>query len=97
MHLLIGHLRVGLAAGCRQLGLANFEPMQPYFLQVAAGAQAILPALPGLPPTVASLDRNWNGEAGSVPPTAPALVTPSPPVPLFLPRGTVGSCSHEHT
>ncbi len=79
----------------RQLGLADFEPMQPYFLQVAAGAHAVLPALPGLPPSVASLDRGWNGDAGSVPPTAPALVRTLPvPSPLAIPnsRTILPSC-----
>lgn len=59
---------------CRQLGVVNFEPLKPYFLELAAGAAATLPLVPGVPPLSASLDRNWSSDAGATPPTAPALV-----------------------
>lgn len=58
----------------RQLGIVNFEPLRPYFLEAHAGAAASLPLIPGVPPVTAPLDRNWSGDAGATPPTAPALV-----------------------
>jgi Coatomer (COPI) alpha subunit C-terminus len=56
------------------VGVVNFEPLKPYFLELAAGASATLPLLPGVPPLPVSLDRNWSSDAGATPPTAPALV-----------------------
>lgn len=56
------------------MGVVNFEPLKPYFLELAAGATATLPLLPGVPPLPVSLDRNWSSDAGATPPTAPALV-----------------------
>jgi coatomer protein complex subunit alpha (xenin) len=58
----------------RQLGIVNFEPLRPYFLELHAGAAASLPLIPGVPPISAPLDRNWHGDAGATPPAAPALV-----------------------
>lgn len=72
---------------CRQLGIVNFEPLRPYFLELHAGAAASLPLLPGVPPVSASLDRNWSGDAGATPPTAPALVRE--PLPGRLGEGTI--------
>lgn len=63
-----------IAAECRQVGVVNFEPLKPYFLELAAGATATLPLLPGVPPLPVSMDRNWSSDAGATPPTAPALV-----------------------
>lgn len=56
------------------MGVVNFEPLKPYFLELASGAAATLPLVPGVPPLPAPLDRNWSGDAGATPPTSPALV-----------------------
>ena len=63
-----------IAVERRQVGVVNFEPLKPYFLELAAGATATLPLLPGVPPLPVTLDRNWSSDAGATPPTAPALV-----------------------
>ena len=34
---------------CRQLGIGNFEPLKPFFLEVYSGALAVVPTLPGTP------------------------------------------------
>lgn len=72
-HVASGDFASGMRLLRRQLGIEDFEPMRPYFLLLASSTQAVVPTLPGLPPSVASLDRGWNGAAKSSPPTAPAL------------------------
>ena len=58
----------------RQLGIVEFGPLKPYFLEVHGGAVGALPTLPGEAPLVAHLDRGWSGDGGSAPPSQPALV-----------------------
>ena len=60
---------------CRQLGIVNFLPLQPYFLEVARGTQSVLPGLPGTASLPLALDRGWDPDDPSKPPTAPALVS----------------------
>lgn len=47
--------------------LCHPNPNQP-------AAQAVLPALPGLPSLTAALDRGWDSQAAQQEPSAPALV-----------------------
>jgi len=58
----------------RQLGIVEFGPLKPYFLELHGGAVAALPTLPGELPLTAHLDRGWSSDGGSAPPTQPALV-----------------------
>ena len=71
-------------AACRQLGIVDFEPLKPYFMDLLTASQAYLPNLPGLGPITIALDREWSAEDPTKPPTAPALVryrwSPSSPV-----------------
>ena len=60
--------------GCRQLGIVDFEPLKPYFLDLLTASQAYLPNLPGLGPITVALDRVWSADDPTKPPTAPALV-----------------------
>jgi hypothetical protein len=73
-------------ASCRQLGIDNFEPMKPYFLDMYTASKAFLPTMPSLDSLEVSLDNNWLQEASTQPPTSPVLV-PSFPFspPLSLP------------
>jgi len=70
------HLRSSFLppASRRQLGIVEFGPLKPYFLEVHGGAVAALPTLPGELPLTAHLDRGWSSDGGSAPPTQPALV-----------------------
>ena len=63
---------------CRQLGVGNFEPLKQYFLEVYGGAQASLPALPGIAARPVALDRGWNTSDDRKLPTSPALVRQLP-------------------
>ncbi len=58
----------------RQLGIGNFEPLKQYFLEVYSGAQASLPALPGIGALPVALDRGWDSSDERKLPTSPALV-----------------------
>ncbi|KAK9804455.1 hypothetical protein WJX73_003595 [Symbiochloris irregularis] len=58
----------------RQLGIVDFTPMREYFLDLARGTQSVLPVLPGTPSIPLALDRGWDAQDPSKPPTAPALV-----------------------
>ena len=44
-------------------------------LELAQGCQAVLPGLPSLPCSPISLEREYDSEASSSPPKAPALVS----------------------
>ncbi|CAL8462821.1 g2355 [Coccomyxa elongata] len=57
----------------RQLGIGNFEPLKQYFLEVYSGAQASLPALPGIGALPVALDRGWDSSDERKLPTSPAL------------------------
>eukprot|EP00884_Botryococcus_braunii_P010188 jgi/Botrbrau1/19170/Bobra.0077s0079.1 len=72
-HVAAGALDSAMRLLNRQLGIANFEPMKPYFLEVYSGSVAMVPGLPELPALSLALDRNWSGDNPSKPPTAPAL------------------------
>ena len=67
-------------AASRQLGIVQFGPLKPHMLELAQGCQAVLPGLPSMPCSTVSLDREFDAEASSSPPKAPALV----PLPLEL-------------
>ena len=41
----------------RQLGVANFEPLRPYFMDVFSASHASLPGLQGVPSILTHLDR----------------------------------------
>lgn len=58
----------------RQLGVSNFEPLKPYFMELYTAAFASVPGLQGLPPVLAHLDRTWSAEASTQPPSAPTLL-----------------------
>eukprot|EP00976_Prorocentrum_cordatum_P091739 1188644-Prorocentrum_minimum.AAC.6 len=71
------------AAGCfdaamrllnRQLGIASFEPMRPYFLDLTAASGALLPGLPGVGAISSPMGAGWSAEDAPAPPTAPALL-----------------------
>ena len=44
-----GVLSIAPPMPCRQLGIGNFEPLKPFFLEVYSGALAVVPTLPGTP------------------------------------------------
>lgn len=67
----------------RQLGIGNFEPMKPYFLDIYSASQASLPTLPGMVSLSVALDRGWNSSEDRKQPTSPALV-PCPPMLAFV-------------
>ncbi|EFJ41149.1 hypothetical protein VOLCADRAFT_77684 [Volvox carteri f. nagariensis] len=58
----------------RQLGAGNFEPLKPYFMELYIASFASLPGLHGMPSMLAHLDRTWNSDASSQPPTTPTLL-----------------------
>jgi coatomer protein complex subunit alpha (xenin) len=57
----------------RQLGIVEFAPLRPYFLEVHQAAAAALPMLPTLPASPLALDRDWDPDAARQEPAAPAL------------------------
>lgn len=59
---------------CRQLGIVNFEPLRPYFLDLHAASQGYLPTLPGLAPLEAAFESSWSADDPTKAPTSPALV-----------------------
>ena len=69
-----GAFDVAMRLLTRQLGIVEFGPMRPYFLDMAAGSHATLPMLPGLPAVAAPLDRAWAGDVPRAEPAAPANV-----------------------
>ena len=58
----------------RQLGIGNFEPLKPYFLEVYTGAMAVLPTLPGTAVVPLPLEHAGSGAEERKPPNSPALV-----------------------
>ena len=66
---------------CRQLGIGNFEPLKPVFLEVFSGAQAALPGLPGTGALALPLGRGWSSADERKSPAAPALVRMIMPCP----------------
>ncbi len=40
----------------RQLGVANFEPLRPLFMDLYTASHAVMPALAGLPPMLSHID-----------------------------------------
>ncbi len=60
---------------CRQLGIGNFEPLKPYFLEVHAGAMASLPMLPGTPAVPLPLEAAGSAGEERKPVNTPALVS----------------------
>jgi len=59
----------------RQLGIVNFEPLKPLFLEVHAAALAVAPGLPGTAPLAVPLERGGGADEGA-PARAPAPVQP---------------------
>ena len=62
----------------RQLGIGNFEPLKPYFLEVYTGALAVLPTLPGTAVVPLPLEHAASGAEERKPLNSPALVRPKP-------------------
>ncbi|KAJ9518428.1 hypothetical protein QJQ45_018452 [Haematococcus lacustris] len=58
----------------RQLGVASFEPLRTYMLDLYTAAQAVLPCVAGAPCLVSHLDRSHNHEAASQAPSKPSLL-----------------------
>jgi hypothetical protein len=59
----------------RQLGIVNFEPLKPLFLEVHAAALAVAPGLPGTAPLAVPLERGGGADDGA-PARAAAPVQP---------------------
>mmetsp|Transcript_26643 Transcript_26643/g.44622 ORF Transcript_26643/g.44622 Transcript_26643/m.44622 type:complete len:1240 (+) Transcript_26643:71-3790(+) len=58
----------------RQLGIASFEVMKPYFLDLAAASGALLPGLPGMTAMATPMGSGWSAEDAPAPPASPALL-----------------------
>lgn len=58
----------------RQLGVCNFEPLKPLFLDVAAASHCAVPTLMGVGPgSWVPVGRGWTPESPVGPPPAPSL------------------------
>jgi coatomer subunit alpha len=57
----------------RQAGITEFAPLKPYFLELYQGSHATIPMLPTQPSITFGLNRNWDPDAASQEPAAPAL------------------------
>ena len=57
------------------MGITNFEPLKPYFLDIVNGTQAYLPTLPGISSVPVFLDRDWSEDSEKSPPKLPVLVS----------------------
>lgn len=73
-HAAAGSFQSAMSLLKRQLGVACFDPLKPYFLDLFVASHATLPGLQGVPSVLTHLDRTWNAEASSSPPTAPTLL-----------------------
>ncbi|KAG1674856.1 hypothetical protein FOA52_015244 [Chlamydomonas sp. UWO 241] len=73
-HAAAGAFQSAMSLLHRQLGATDFEPLRPYFTDLAAASHCSLPGMPGAPSFVCHLDRAFNGDAATNPPTAPALL-----------------------
>lgn len=58
----------------RQIGVVNFEPLKPYFMELYQGSHAAVPMLPALPSVVVALDRGWDPDAPKQDANSPALL-----------------------
>jgi coatomer protein complex subunit alpha (xenin) len=59
-HLAAGAMDTAMQLLNRQVGVVNFEPLKPYFLQIATGSQSFLGTLTGAPPLRVPHHRNWS-------------------------------------
>lgn len=73
-HVAAGSFQSAMSLLFRQLGATNFEPLRTYFLDVYTASHAVLPGLQGVPSIITHLDRSFNTDASSLPPTAPTLI-----------------------
>ncbi|GMH39915.1 hypothetical protein BSKO_07819 [Bryopsis sp. KO-2023] len=58
----------------RQLGICNFDPLQPYMMNLHRATHASLPGLCGLSPMVTTLDKSWSADEPVAPPVAPVSI-----------------------
>lgn len=58
---------------CRQLGIGDFEPLKPFFLEVYSGALAAVPTLPGTPIVPVPLEQAGSADERKSA-SSPALV-----------------------
>ena len=58
------------------MGIGNFEPLKPYFLEVYTGAMAVVPTLPGTSVVPLSLEHAGSGADERKATNSPALVRP---------------------
>lgn len=73
-HVAAGSFQSAMSLLHRQLGVANFEPLKPFFLDAYSASHASLPGLQGVPSILTHLDRSHNVDASSQPPSAPVLL-----------------------
>jgi coatomer protein complex subunit alpha (xenin) len=55
-HIAAGAFQTAMSLLHRQLGLANFEPMRPLFMDLYTASHAVMPGLAGLPSVLSHID-----------------------------------------
>lgn len=73
-HVAAGSFSTAMSLLFRQLGATSFEPLKPYFMDLYTASHGTLPGLPGTLPLLTGLDRAFNAEQETAPPTAPTLL-----------------------
>jgi coatomer protein complex subunit alpha (xenin) len=73
-HVAAGSFETAMRMLNRQLGIDNFEPMKPYFLDLSTASKAFLPTMPALDSLEVGLDKSWQQDAPAQPPTSPVLI-----------------------
>jgi len=73
-HAAAGQFQSAMSLLFRQLGVVDFEPLKPHMLDLYNASHGCLPGLQGIPPVVVGLDRSWNRDAPTQPPSSPTLL-----------------------
>jgi len=55
-HIAAGGFQTAMSLLHRQLGVANFEPLRPLFMDLFAASHAVMPGLAGLPSMLSHID-----------------------------------------
>lgn len=73
-HVAAGNFDVAMRLLNRQLGIKNFVPLKPLFMDLYAGSHSYLPAFPSAPVISYALEKGWSESASPNVRNPPALV-----------------------
>lgn len=73
-HAAAGAFQSAMSLLHRQLGVTNFGPLRPYFLDLYAGSHAVYGGVPGTPSVLTHIDRSHSPDVSMQPPQSPSLL-----------------------